>query len=371
MLRITAFLFCLSALLATSCVNDPQDLPLPLHYQPVFYAEMQLDQETLRLAAGEDGYSMHTEHYTDVEGVTRYISSLEPDTCQVLSCPVLEFEFFDNQISGHPESGVTHTFHAGFKDYYSVEREGDVEITFFLGQDIIEPGVAYWTTGNDTTPVTTHELQFISRPNAYFDLCFHHNGVAGCSKPASYCFHSLASAPCIGVMKADRNFGEYIIIEMDVQGTPPYTYAWMNGANTSFILVPAQDGEVDVQVLVTDATSSTIEVNQTIRIDNGNAEMCGGSPLFVYSIAREPFSQFSTAIVRYTGDDGKVFSSAYGDQTASTFEILEVSDFEDNPDGFKTKHIVLRMSGTLYTADGAESISFDGHEVSIAISYSP
>jgi hypothetical protein len=279
----------------------------------------------------------------------------------------LEFEFYDNQIISQPESGAEYTFIEDLKAYFSAALDGELEISFFLGQDEFEPGQAYWTTGIDT--VTTSDVEITVPPNEYFDLCFYRSGDTLCEGLVSYCFHTLATDPFVGVLKADRMFGEYILIEMDLQGNEPYTYEWMNGSNTSFILVPATDGEVDVSVQVTDATESKIHVSQTIQISNGDAKLCGGSPLFVYSITKAPFAQFSSVVVRYTDENGKLLSTAFGPQSGKLFEITGVSEYGLSPEDKKTKLLTLSFNGIFYSADQSVQVPFEAADVVIAVSY--
>jgi hypothetical protein len=364
-----ALLLLLIAVSIAACVNDPQDIPPVLESKPVFFADLIVDHEPVTLTAGHDGYVLQTDHFTDGEGITHYISTFASESCAQEPCPVLEFEFFDNQIVSQPKSGVAFTFIEGLKDYFSAELDGELEISFFLGQNQFEPGLAYWTTGTDTAQITTSDVQITVPPNEYFDLCFYRSGDTLCEGLASYCFHTLATSPFVGVLKADRMFGEYILIEMDLQGNEPYTYHWMNSSNTSFILVPAEDGVVDVNVEVTDATQSRINVSQTIRISNGDAKMCGGSPLFVYSITKAPFAQFSSVALRYTDDMGRLLSTSFGPQPSSLFEITGVSEFGLSPEGKKTKLLTLTINGIFYSADQSVQIPFEAGDVVIAISY--
>ena len=363
------WLLCIAGVFVSGCVNDPQDIPPISESKPVFFADLLVGQEPVNLTAGNNGYVLNTEHFLDGEGITHYLTTFSSETCPEAPCPSLEFEFFDHAPAGSAGSGVDYTFPEGLKEYFSTLLDGELEISFFLGQDQFEPDLAYWTTGMDSTPITTSNVEITVPPNEYFDLCFYRSGDSLCQGLVSYCFHTLATSPFVGVLKADRKFGEYILIEMDLQGSAPYTYKWMNGSTTSFILVPAQDGEVEVGVVVTDATESQIEISQTIRISNGEARMCGGSPLFVYSISKAPFSQFSSVIVRYTDPEGKQFSTSYGPQNGNLFSINGVNEFGLSPEGEETKLLTLTMNGVFYSADQSVQLPFEGSDITIAVAY--
>ena len=355
---------------AISCVNDPQDIPPGLQTNPVFYADVILGQESLHLSAGDDGYTMKTEHFVDGEGITHYVATFASESCPQLPCPEFEIEFFDHQVISHPESGVEYTFLTGTKEYYNAEQDGTLDITFFLVQDGFGPSVSFWTTSGDSMPLTSSEIHLTAQPDEYVDLCFHRFGNSDCNGFASYCFHTLASSPFLGLLKADRSYGDHILVEMVLQGNPPFSYTWMNGATTPFILIPAKEGEeFGVGVVVMDAAGSRIEITQTIRIQNGLTKMCGGTPQFVYSIADAPFTQFSTVIVRYTDRNGMAYSSAHGLQTDGLFEILSISDFDESPEGFATKQIELAIAATLYSPDGTQEIDLTSGNTVVAVSY--
>lgn len=362
-------IFLLAFLVA--CVSDPQDIPPGMNNNPVFFSDLTVGQQTFRLTAGENGYAMRTEHYVDGEGVTRYIATLASETCQPSPCPSLEIEFFDNQVLAHPESGVAYTFLNGSKSFYSAEEDGLLDITWLLVQDGFGPSVSFWTTSGDSMPLTSSEIHLTAKPHEFVDLCFHRFGNSDCNGFASYCFYSLASSPFIGLLKADKTYNDHLLVEMDLnQGNPPYTYNWMNGATTPFILVPLIEGEeFGVGVTVTDVTGSRIEVSQTIRIQGGIAEMCGGTPQFISTISKAPFTQFATAIVRFTDSNGMQYSSAFGTQANSLFDILSVADFANSPEGFATKQLELAINGILYSEDGSQSVQLETENTVMAVSY--
>lgn len=352
-----------------SCVDDPKDIPPGIQTNPVFFSDLTVGQETLRLTAGTEGYTMKTEHFIDDEGITHYVATLSSETCPQ-TCPALEIEFYDNQVISHPESGADFTFLQGVKDYYNADQDGTLDIRFFLVQDGSGTSISYWTTSGDTMPLTSNEIHLTAQPDEFIDLCFHREGNGECDGFAQYCFTTLASSPFIGLLKAEKELSDHILVEMDLQGDAPFKYSWMNGATTPFILIPATEGEeINVGVTVTDATESNIEITQSILIQNGAAVMCGGTPQFVYSIGAAPFTQFSTVIVRYTDSNGMVYSTENGSQSGGLFELLNVTDFIQSPEGYQTKQLELSLSGTLYSNDGSQQIELSASNTVVAVSY--
>jgi hypothetical protein len=366
--RLATFFF---LALLVSCVKDPHDIPPGIQTNPVFFSELSTGQDLLSLTAGHNGYALQTEHYTDGEGITHYVARLSAEVCPQADCPSLEIEFFDNQVVSHPESGVDHTFGPGSKDYYSAKDDGKLDITFFLAPNGFGSSVSFSTSGGDTMPLTTSEIHLQAQPEEFIDLCFFRQENMTCNGDASYCFHTLASSPFIGSLKAERSFGDHILVEMNLlPGNGPFTYDWMNGSTAPYILVPAIEGEeVSISVTVKDNKNSTIDIQQNIIVENDTAKICGGTPQLIYSIADAPFTQFSSVIIRFTDSEGRVWSSEFGPQPGSTMEIRSVTDFMQSPEGFATKQLELAFSGILYSPDGLESMPLSTTNTVVAVSH--
>lgn len=369
MLRKSFSLFPVFCFALAGCVRDPIDIPPSLHTAPVFFADFKIGQTTHYFSAGDAGYRMQARHYIDPNAITHYLTGFSATECGAAHCPKLELEFFDQQVFVHPNSGVYHTFKTGQKSFYNLSEDGLLDITFYLIQPGGGPGVSYWTTSEDSAAQTGSQLELQARPDDVIDLCFHRAGDTGCDGDASYCFHTRASKPFIGVLNLSAIGPDSIRVGLDLQGTPPYYYTWMNGSTAPSIRLSADKEEIRVEVLIEDSTGSTVEIGQTLSITNGVAEICGGSPQFIYSIAKTPFTQYGTAILRFVDENGKAYSSANGPQQGGMIDIRRLSDFENDPEGHMTKLVELSLHGLLYSADGSEVLTVSPSHMVVAISY--
>ena len=81
-----------------------------------------------------------------------------------------------------------------------------------------------------------------------------------------------------------------------------------------------------------------------------------------------PF-RFSEVVVEYVNEDGFSFRSVLRPQSdESQFEILEISDFEDNENGEKTRQLKVRFNCVLY-GENDLSMNFENAEVVMAVAY--
>ncbi|MDX1407070.1 MAG: hypothetical protein R3330_03025, partial [Saprospiraceae bacterium] len=188
----------------------------------------------------------------------------------------------------------------------------------------------------------------------------------------SMCFHLKASAPCIAWLSTERMIELHALVETNVIGTPPFTYRWMNGETTPFILARLQEGQPrGVSVIIEDANGCSSVIHQTLQLVDGRPQLCAGAPAgFSIDTFDSPFSQFNTAEIRYTDADGTVYSSGFAaQQEPSMFSIDEVGEYGLSPDGFPVKRIRGKMHCTLFTQDGEQSIRLDAAGFSIGVTY--
>ena len=74
-------------------------------------------------------------------------------------------------------------------------------------------------------------------------------------------------------------------------------------------------------------------------------------------------------MVEYVNEDGFSFRSDLRPQSdESQFEILEISDFEDNENGEKTRQLKVRFNCVLY-GENDLSMNFENAEVVMAVAY--
>ena len=365
---------CIGLLSFVSCVTDPQDIPPGITEDPAFFAEMTVNGESLTLQAGIDGMTLNVVHEATERGVKAYRSKLGRTDCPLCG-PSIEIVFYDNDFIGGPDAGVDLTFDAGNKAFFDNMVDEQVQVNMALQEAPANSDHAVWTNAAGSILSEDPSISFNAQPQEHIDLCYRVLGNAALgagSCVSSFCFHMLPSQPCIAWVKADRMINNLALVEVEVIGQPPFSFEWMNGATSPFILLPVYDAfATGVYLTVTDGNGCKTDIDQTLQLMNGLPTLCPGSPGFTVDVQQAAFSSFNTVEVIYTDEDGKRYRSSRGEQnlSESLFAIQSVVDYLDAPSGFPTKKIEALTLCTLYSEDGDGNVILETEMLSLAISY--
>ncbi|MDX1478652.1 MAG: hypothetical protein R3301_13160 [Saprospiraceae bacterium] len=366
--------FLIPFLILAGCVGDPQDIPPGITEDPVFVSSAILDGTSVAMQAGVDGYVLEAEHTTTDDGVVRYRTRFIQPSCTTCG-PAIEFIFWDSAVSGQPGGGVDATFDSGDMAYYDAEMDSQLEL-LIAANEAAPGGVAtVWTNSSGQVLAEGSSISLTSQKDTVVDICYHAaHAFAGATAQCvtSMCFHLRPATPCIAWLSVERMVNDHALVETNVIGTPPFTYRWMNGSTTPFILMPISSNHpTGVSVVVEDANGCSAVIHQTMQLVDGRPELCAGVLAgFSVDTADPPFAQFSTVEVRYTDSSGKIFSSAWGPQQEShAFELQEVSDYGISPDGFPVKLLRGQMHATLFAEDGGEPIRMQSGGFTIGVTY--
>ncbi len=357
-------------LLPFACVQDPEDIPPSFSDNPVFFASLQFGTETVNFTAGQNGYRLTPQYSIDDRGVGYFSAVFAASDCHP-PCPLLEIGFYGKDLHVDPAVDVEAVASPGEKSYFLASTDENLEVTFELHPQPNTVGSSFWSiAGFNTLSSATQTLQLTTHPSEYIDVCFQSIANTGCSGFAHYCFHALASSVCTGKLQADKLLGDRVLVEAIVNGKPPYTYQWMNGATTPVILLPLDTGtERGVNVRVWDAHGCRIDISQTILMTQGVPQLCGGSPEFEFSVAAAPFDQFTTAIIRYRDAGGNLYSTAWGPQDDALFAVHSTEAFDPAPSGAPSKKVTIAMEALLYTEDASEMLRLHLSDAVIGLSY--
>jgi hypothetical protein len=143
------------------------------------------------------------------------------------------------------------------------------------------------------------------------------------------------------------------------QGKPPFKVSWSNGSQDSVISVDAisTSNTKFLRVKVIDSDQCQSEATIGLGTTSGIDRFCETN--FSYSrtaLMAGDQLHFGKVLVEYTDHAGIVYrSNGYRQPTEASFKIVEVTDFEKNDRGQKTKKIKCEIKCLLSSRDSPEN----------------
>lgn len=157
--------------------------------------------------------------------------------------------------------------------------------------------------------------------------------------------------------------------------TLPFTVQWfINGATYtgSQVSMPVSalgTGGVNLVRMTAFNSSCTTEVVK--QVTHSPATFCTVNFRVNRSAFNDPI-QTGTLRINHRRADGKLFSSAFGDQAATArFQVNEIGAFVNSPQGFPVKQIQGTVRCTLFSADGTEQLELNAGNFNLAFPYKP
>lgn len=198
-------------------------------------------------------------------------------------------------------------------------------------------------------------------------------GVNGCvSTITNKVKIGLPEGACISRIIAIPGASNSVAFSQITSGKAPLISSWSFGDGTGSTLDNpthnyAITGSYPVKLVVTDGDQNTTEVNYNV-VTSGDQSSCGSNFSNNSPVSLNNSVSFSNVTVTYVDPAGIVYrSNQYIQDSKSNFEILSVSDFENNERGEATKKLQVKFNCTVY--NGSKSIKIDGAEAIICIAY--
>jgi PKD repeat protein len=162
-------------------------------------------------------------------------------------------------------------------------------------------------------------------------------------------------------------------------GIQPFNYSWNSGSLDSFIVFNSPSGYVSGAVTVTDATGCIVSASMVTEINQGAIPpICVAK--FNYDFSPEITTvydttfihgdslQFSKILIEYISDGINYRSDKFLQNPNAFFKIIEVSDYDNNEKGEKTKKMTIEYTCRLWNEFGEYIDVTDGKAV-IAVAY--
>lgn len=365
----------LLAMVITSCVKDPQDIPAGFSSDPVFGLTGTLDGEAIVIEAG-------TENWTALPIVVQrdslqvYTSVLSIDGCLDQCSPSWTFSFYQSvPVDSDPAIAFSNTIQAGPKEFVLSDLEVDsFNISLTTHPGLFMSGYSYWEDLNGPTTTFLHEFGSVVGYQENIDVCFQSLAYTGCQYSQCIHFDPTTLVPCLISIEPKLETPDYVSLTVRPEGTPPFQVEWFNESTSSTIVVPVQGGVAQIYagVQVTDALGNRSQLSQTIRVQDLAVDAC----YFPITLLSTPIENSSTSIVAnraeisYRDQDGVLWSSSLGVQPGnSKIYIDQVSTYGLSPDNQQAFLVDLAITAQLFNEVTGKSRLFQTQKLSIPLSH--
>ncbi len=365
------------------------NLPPVENGDPVFLINAEVDGGALELTAGEHDYYLFTSYERDIEGVMTMTGVLKPESCTDCG-PYIKLTFREKVASTAADFNISTALPIGG---YTLEAAPAVEEYHYMLQLTAAPSVYegdnvtsyYWTFDNGLPPLQELnpliELDNFTQP---ITVTLANTTALNCNSSVEKTISFNAIAQDCGV---DFDFevaqgGFFNQITAIPDGTPPFTYLWLNGNATASIYANnnPQDSTFSEEC-VTTSDANGCQIKSCLATKNYPINPTQGEFLQLYCYSNFSYEtfidtveivdplQYGLVTIEYGDALGNIYRSDQGPQDlTSFFELLEIEDYEDNENGEKTIKFDFQASALLYDNAGV-ALPFSTVLSTFAIAY--
>lgn len=352
-LNITRHIIPLLALIFTACqkvdVPDPVDVGPS---QPVFYTDLDLGQGTFSVAAGQDNYVMDADFSVEATGYLDLTGYLRPVDCPDRTCRnSLKISLRHREIYQGHDFKVDDILKKENYEYAWTWQRDSVIVTFQPQQAPDNTTVISWKIDDEREIRNRHQIERILKVDQNYAVLLKVSQQSCESSQLQTV--NLTKGGCQSRIRVENRRAV-----VRSTGVPPFKYQWSTGSRDSVIMIDASvvNTAKKISVKVIDRRNCLSESTLGFSPGTANDHYC--ETAFSYSTnPLSPASQhhLGRVFIEYRDDQGNLFrSNGYRQPRESSFEILEVSDFEENERGQKTKKIRARISCLLGSRDKPE-----------------
>lgn len=336
--------------------------------EALFSASFTVDNAPFSLAAGKDGYYLFSSNEQSANNVYSFISDLRKADCDQCTNR-LEIRINDATVT--PQGGAVqinqaispHVYNYTADTTYVVQFQSSfnkpiANLQWDFGDggtsSVANPSHTFAKKGKYTVGLTTTSTgSCVSSINYAHNIGIHnsHTSALSVTPGAANSFTFAVNSP-VSVLQCQWDFGDGSVLTTTTTAAS-HSYAIAGGYPLSVRVVHAgNDTSVVKYNLVTQTDNSSCAANYSVSS--------------ITEIANT--LKLGQVIVNWTDASGIKYTSDNSLQpTDSFFEVLSVSDAENNEKGEKTKKVQVRFKCRVY--NGAQSKLIDNAEATICISY--
>jgi hypothetical protein len=361
----------------SACVKDPQDIPEGgVIDDPAFRIEGSFDGKNVIIEAGNDNWTAFPSTIS-LDSSIVYTSTFSKFGCTQYCTPSWTFNFYQALPgTGNPNEDFLNTVHAGEINYVPSDEElVAYEIQVNTHDDLFYTGFSSWEDVNNPMDSFGSVFNTVVAYGDSLDMCFHSYSLyLGCQYNQCISYDPATGIPCSGYIQTNKLTDGAIMLTVKPTGTAPFIIEWMNGETTPSVVVQYEPGNVAIyaDVRVTDANGNSMQITQTVIIENGVIDACY-FPIEVESIISGSVSPEQLAggmEIIYIDAEGNEWRSSAAPQPQESFvHIHDVEYFADAPNAEKAYKTSMDVRMRLTNKSTGESKLFEVEELVVPFSY--
>ncbi len=328
------------------------DIPDPVvEPAPVFFTDLSTGSSDFKIAAGKDNYFMDARYELSEENkVLDLIGILRPEDCRGTNCRNSLLVAFR-----YPEKYDMNKFDIGTlfsKRIFSYAAHYNNEKSAVKFEASSPPendaNVITWKFDDEKEIRNRKVVEKVLENNKDYRVRLQIK-TRSCTS-AQLQTVNLTTGGCRSLLKVEDGK-----IRVRSSGKPPFKYQWSNGSTDSLLAITniATIDRKEIRVRVTDNDGCVSESMIGMSPGASSDHVCEAN--FGYSrsnLALQNASSFGKARIKLVDEDGVIYqSNIFSQNQDAKFEILEISDFESNSKGQKTKKLKIELACTLYGGD--------------------
>ncbi|MBK8503927.1 MAG: hypothetical protein IPL46_17995 [Saprospiraceae bacterium] len=349
-IQSTLFLF---LILLLSCqkvdVPDPVDVAVT---EPVFYSEINLGGNPFIASAGKGNYVMDADFNVDADkDILDLIGFLRLSDCTSRPCPNSLRIILRGLYQGGGTFDINQVLAKRDFDFAWTLNRDSALVRFSAPQPAIESQVLTWKFPGEKDIRQQDHFERILQIDQDYQVSLHTKEQS--CESSQLQIINLATGGCKSVIRVEN--GKAFVRSL---GKPPFKVLWSDGSQDSVVSISAisVSNSKILRVKVIDSDQCESEATIGLGTGTGSDRFCETN--FTYSkstLEASDLLHFGKVLVEYTDDTGVVYrSNGYRQPNEASFKILEVTDFEKNDRGQKTKKIKCEIKCLLSSRDNPE-----------------
>ena len=357
-------------LLIVSCKKQQE--PEAYIDQPDFYLQGEINGESIRITAGDNGYYMNTNVDVDQDQIAQYSGTLKKANCTSDCGPTIDLKFREQEVGKSDGSFIS----VGKVDFKEQNAQKYYRVSFNAEESFTSRAVNVnytWDFGDGTSSNEKNPIHDFVEGKLFYDVCLTVTTSKGVA--SSLCNKVYLNAGCetsFGLMRVGHEFE----LRASHNGGAPNLYHWEfeNG-------ISASTPKIDYNVL----NSRPIEkVCLTITDENGCVsqrckniviyeELAFTAANFNYTVNEvyptHGLLQTGTAEFTYIDQYGEAYSTKHSTGISGMqVQVLEVENYSANESGQPVKRIHVVMNADMESASG-KNLSIRNLEGYLGVAY--